>query len=149
MNRKALFSGTFDPYTIGHYALIKRALYFIDEIIIAIGVNSEKKTFYSLEERINNIKLIYKDEPKVKVMHYNTLTVDFAKQQNAGFILRGIRNINDFEYEKNISDINRKLSDIETLFMFSEPEYSHVSSSLVRELIHYNKDISNLIPIIT
>ena len=148
MNNKALFSGTFDPFTIGHYALIKRALYFIDEIIIAIGVNSEKKNLYSLEERISNIKLIYKDEPKIKVMYYDILTIDFAKQQNIDFILRGIRNMNDFEYEKNIADVNMKLSNIETLFMFSEPEYSHISSSLVRELIHYNKDISNLIPII-
>ena len=146
MKKKALFSGTFDPFTIGHYALIKRALHFIDEIIVAIGVNSEKKTLYPLEERIDNIKLIYKDEPKIKVMHYDTLTIDFAKQQSVDFILRGIRNINDFEYEKNIADINRKLSGIETLFMFSEPEYSHVSSSLVRELIHYKKDIYNLIP---
>ena len=148
MKKKALFSGTFDPYTIGHFALIKRALCFINEIIIGVGVNSYKKNLYTLEERLNNITLIYKDEPKIKVMSYDFLTIDFAKQQNVDFILRGIRNINDFEYEKNIADINRKLSNIDTLFMFSEPEYGYISSSLVRELIHYKKDITNLIPII-
>ena len=146
MKKKALFSGTFDPFTIGHYALIKRALCFTDEIIIAIGVNSDKKTLFSLEERIENIKSIYKDELKIKVMHYDYLTVDFAKDQDVNYILRGIRNISDFEYEKNMADINKKISGIDTIFLFSEPEYGHISSSLVRELMHYKKDISNLIP---
>ena len=146
MSRKALFSGTFDPFTIGHYEIIKRALAFTDEIIVAIGVNAEKKTLFSLEERIENIKSIYSEEKRVKVTHYESLTIDFAKESNVDFILRGIRNINDFEYEKNMADINRKLSGIETVFLFSEPEYSYVSSSLVRELISYKKDISNLIP---
>jgi pantetheine-phosphate adenylyltransferase, bacterial len=149
MSRKALFSGTFDPFTTGHYELIRRALCFTDEIVIAIGVNSEKKTFYSLEERIENIKNIFAKETRVKVMSYDSLTVDFAKSINVDFILRGIRNINDFEYEKNMACINRKLSGIETVFIFSEPEYSYISSSLVRELIAHNKDISNLIPNIT
>ena len=149
MSRKSLFSGTFDPFTVGHYALIKRALCFTDEIVIAIGINSEKKNFYTLEERIENIKNIFANETRVKVTSYDSLTVDFAKSINIDFILRGIRNINDFEYEKNMADINRKLSGIETVFLFSEPEYSYISSSLVRELIAHNKDISNLIPNIT
>jgi len=146
MNKKALFSGTFDPFTIGHHAIIKRALNFTDEIIIAIGINSGKKTLFSLEERIFNIKNIYAEEKRIKVAHYNGLTIDFAKESGVDFILRGIRNINDFEYEKSMADINLKLSAIETVFLFSEPEYSYISSSLVRELINHKKDISNLIP---
>jgi pantetheine-phosphate adenylyltransferase len=147
MAKKALFSGTFDPFTIGHYALVKRALCIADEIIIAIGINSNKKTLFSLEERMKNIKNIYAKEKRVKIKSYNTLTIDFAKKLKVDFILRGIRNISDFEYEKNMADINSKLSGIETVFLFSEPEYGYVSSSLVRELINHKKDISNLIPI--
>ena len=146
MEKKALFSGTFDPFTIGHYALIKRALCFADEIIIAIGVNIGKKTMFSADERINNIKAIYAEEKRISVVSYDSLTIDFAKKNGVDFILRGIRNINDFEYEKSMADINRDLSGIETVFLFSEPEYGHISSSLVRELISYKKDISNLIP---
>lgn len=146
MNKKALFSGTFDPFTIGHYALIKRALQFADEIIIAIGINAEKKTMFSLEERMDNIQKIYAEEKQVKVTSYDILTVDYAKKAGVDFILRGVRNISDFEYEKSMADINRKLSGIETVFLFSEPEYGYISSSLVRELIHHKKDISNLIP---
>ena len=149
MNKKTLFSGTFDPFTIGHYELIKRALCFTDEIVIAIGINSGKKNFYSLEDRITNIKNIFAHETRVNVTSYNSLTVDFAKSINVDFILRGIRNTNDLEYEKNMADINRKLSGIDTVFLFSEPEYCYISSSLVRELITHNKDISNLIPKIT
>ncbi len=148
MTKKALFSGTFDPFTIGHYALVKRALCIADEIIIAIGINSEKKTLFSLEERIENIKSIYAEEKRIKVKSYDTLTIDFAEELGVDFILRGIRNISDFEYEKSMADINCKLSGIETVFLFSEPEYGYVSSSLVRELINHKKDISNLIPII-
>ena len=146
MNKKALFSGTFDPFTIGHHAIIKRALNFVDEIIIAIGINAGKKNLLSLEERISNINKIYAEEKRIKVASYEGLTIDFAKESSVDFILRGIRNINDFEYEKNMADANFKLSGIETVFLFSQPEYSYISSSLVRELIHYKKDISNLIP---
>ena len=145
MRKKALFSGTFDPFTIGHFDLVKRALCFTD-VIIAIGINVEKKTMFSLEERINNIKTIYDGDNRVIVTSYNSLTVDFAKESGVDFILRGIRNISDFEYEKNMADINLKLSGIETFFLFSIPDYSYISSSLVRELIYHNKDISNLIP---
>lgn len=146
MKRTALFAGTFDPFTIGHHALIQRALPFTDEIMIAIGIHPEKKTMFPLDERIQTIQTLYVNEPRIKVASYDTLTIDFAKKTGVGFILRGIRNINDFEYEKNMADINRKLSGIETVFLFSEPEYSYVSSSLVRELINHHKDISNLIP---
>lgn len=146
MKQTALFSGTFDPFTVGHDALIQRALHFTDEIIIAIGMNSGKKTLFSLEERLQNIRAIYKKENRIRITSYDMLTVDFAKETGADFILRGIRNINDFEYEKSMAEINRKLTGIETVFLFSEPEYGYISSSLVRELINHHKDISHLIP---
>jgi len=146
MGKKALFSGTFDPFTIGHYEIVKRALCFTDEILIAIGINIEKNTLFSLDDRINTIKKIFAAEKQIEVVTYDCLTIDFAKESGVDFILRGIRNINDFEYEKNMADINRKLSGIETVFLFSEPEYSYISSSLVRELISYKKDVSKLIP---
>ncbi|MDR0394420.1 MAG: pantetheine-phosphate adenylyltransferase [Tannerella sp.] len=146
MKKRALFSGTFDPFTTGHHSLVKRALHFTDEIIIAIGVNYEKKTFYSLEERICAIRKIYAEEQRIKVMSYDMLTVDFAKEIGVDFLLRGVRNLYDFEYEKNLADINRKLANLETVILISEPEYEHISSRLVRDLIHYKKDISHLIP---
>jgi pantetheine-phosphate adenylyltransferase len=146
MKRKALFSGTFDPFTVGHYALIKRALCFIDEIVIAIGINTGKKTLYTPEERIRNIQNIYPEEKRIKAMSYDMLTTDFAKEIHADFLLRGVRNINDFEYERNMADINRKLSGIDTVILISDPEYEHISSSLVRELIYYKKNITGLIP---
>jgi pantetheine-phosphate adenylyltransferase, bacterial len=148
MGKKALFSGTFDPFTIGHYEIVKRSLCFADELLIAVGVNFGKNTLFSLDERVNTIKKIYAEDERINVVSYDSLTVDLAKESGIDFILRGIRNINDFEYEKNMADINRKLSGIETVFLFSEPEYNHISSSLVRELISYKKDISNLIPTI-
>jgi len=146
MKIKSLFTGTFDPYTIGHHAIVQRALSFMDEIVIAIGIHPEKMMFFPLAERIRRIEKIYAAEKRISVTSYDLLTADFAKQSGINFIIRGIRNINDFEYEKNLADINRKLSGIETVFLFSEPEYAYISSSLVRELITFKKDISNLIP---
>ena len=116
LKRIALFPGTFDPFTIGHESLVSRGLELVDEIIISIGINDTKRTYFSLEKRLEAIQELYKDEPRVRVMSYDSLTVDFAQQMNAGFILRGIRTVNDFEYEKSIADVNRKLSGIETLF---------------------------------
>jgi len=144
--KRILFPGTFDPFTIGHQSLVKRALCIADKIIIAIGVNETKKSLFSIEKRFETITLLYKDEPRIKVMTYNCLTVDFAKEINADFILRGVRSISDFEYEKTLADVNRRLTGIETLVLFSEPEYTHISSGMIRELIHYGKDISDYIP---
>ena len=146
MGKKALFSGTFDPFTIGHHEIVKRALCFADEILIAVGVNFGKNTLFSLDERVDTIKNIYTENERINVVSYDSLTVDLAREYGVDFILRGIRNINDFEYEKTMADINSKLSGIETVFLFSNPEYCHISSSLVRELISYKKDILNLIP---
>ena len=144
--RKAIFPGTFDPFTIGHYSVVERALTFMDEIVIGIGINENKNTYFPIEKREEMIRNLYKDEPRVRVMSYDSLTVDFAQQMNAGFILRGIRTVNDFEYEKSIADVNRKLSGIETFILFTEPEHTHISSSIVRELLRYGKDISQFVP---
>ena len=144
--RIALFPGSFDPFTIGHASLVSRALQLVDEIIIAIGINDQKKGFFPLEKRLDTIRELYKEEPRVQVTSYQSLTVDFAEQVGAGFILRGIRSTLDFEYEKNIADLNRQLKGIETLILFTEPEYTSISSSVVRELFRYGKDISPFIP---
>ncbi len=142
MIRRAIFPGTFDPFTIGHESLVKRGLEIVDEIIIAIGVNEQKQTYFPLEKRLEAIENLYKSNDKVRVMAYDSLTVDFAQSVGAGFIMRGIRTVNDFEYEKSIADVNRKLSGIETFILFTEPEHTHISSSIVRDLLKYGKDIS-------
>lgn len=144
--RIALFPGTFDPFTIGHQSLVSRGLTLVDEIVVSIGINDKKQTYFTLEKRLEAIRHLYRDEPRVKVMAYDSLTVDFAQAVGAAFILRGIRTVNDFEYEKSIADVNRKLSGIETFILFTEPEHTHISSSIVRELLRYGKDISLFVP---
>jgi pantetheine-phosphate adenylyltransferase len=142
----ALFPGTFDPFTNGHLSLIERGLLLVDEIVVAIGVNANKKTFFSLEQRIQMISKLFEQNPKVRVLSYTGTTVDFAREANAQFILRGIRSVNDFEYEKNIADVNRKISGIETFVLFTEPELTHISSSIVRELLIYGKNVDDFVP---
>lgn len=144
--RIALFPGTFDPFTIGHQSLVTRGLTLVDEIIISIGINDKKQTYFSLEKRMEAIRNLYRHNPRVKVMTYHSLTVDFAREVGAGFVLRGIRTVNDFEYEKTIADVNRQLAGIETFILFTEPEHTHISSSIVRELLRYGKDISLFVP---
>ena len=144
--KKAIFPGTFDPFTIGHYSIVERALTFMDEVIIGIGINETKNTHFSTERRVEVIKEFYKGEPRIQVEAYANLTVDFAIEHKAQFIIRGIRTVKDFEYEESIADINRKLAGVETILLFTEPELSCVSSTLVRELLSFNKDISQFIP---
>ena len=146
MKKIALFPGTFDPFTIGHLSLIERGLQLVDEIIIAIGINPNKKTFYSLEQRMETISKLFQNNPQVSVQSYAGLTVDFAQEVGARFILRGIRSVYDFEYEKNIADVNRQLSGIETFVLFTEPKHTHISSTIVRELLSYEKDVSAFVP---
>jgi len=146
MKKIALFPGTFDPITIGHLSIINRALSLVDEVIVAIGVNQNKKTFFSLEKRISMMEELFAGNDKIKVSFYEGLTIDFAEKIGAEFILRGIRSIADFEYEKNIADINRQLSGIDTFILFTEPEHAHISSSIVRELLSYGKDVSQFVP---
>lgn len=144
--RKAIFPGTFDPFTIGHYSVVKRALTFMDEVIIGIGVNEKKKTYFPIEKRVEMIRRLFADEPRIQVAAYDGLTVDFAREQEAGFIIRGIRTVHDFEYEETIADVNRKLAGVETILLFTEPELTSVSSTIVRELLHYQKDVTPFLP---
>ena len=145
MNR-AIFPGTFDPFTIGHESIVRRALTFTDEVIIAIGINEQKHSLFPIEKREQMIRDLYKDEPRVKVMSYSNLTVDFAHEVGANTIIRGIRTVKDFEYEETIADINRKLTGIETIFLFTEPDLASISSSIVRELMKYNKEVTQFLP---
>jgi pantetheine-phosphate adenylyltransferase len=147
MNKRvALFPGTFDPFTIGHESLVKRGMLLMDEIIIAIGVNDSKKSYFTLTQRIEFISELYKGESRVKVESYDNLTIDFAQKMGARYILRGIRSVIDFEYEKTIADMNRTISGIETFVLFTEPSLTHISSSHVRELLRHEHDVSNFIP---
>ncbi|MCI7088640.1 MAG: pantetheine-phosphate adenylyltransferase [Prevotella sp.] len=141
-----IFTGSFDPYTIGHDDILRRALPLFDHIVIGIGVNERKSYMQSAEERMKTIKAIYADEPKVEVKTYNDLTIDFARRENASYIIKGVRSVKDFEYERDQADINRQLSGIETLLFYADPRYSAVSSSMVRELIHFGQDVSRFLP---
>lgn len=143
---KAIFPGSFDPFTIGHYSIVRRGLALFDHITIGIGTNNTKKSFLSLEKRLQLINDSFRDDSRISVKTYSCLTIDFAKQENARFILRGIRTVNDFEYEKAIADTNRTLSGIETVILFTEPQYSAVSSTILRDLLSYNKDVSQFLP---
>ena len=146
MSNKAIFPGSFDPLTLGHVDIINRALPLFNEIVIAIGTNSSKKYMFSLEERISFIKKTYKDNPKITVTSYKGLTIDYCKEINVDFILRGLRNPADFEFEKAIAQTNRTLSQIETVFLLTSAETSYISSSIVREILKYNGDVSLLVP---
>ena len=144
--KKAIFPGSFDPLTLGHYDIIKRGLPLFDEVIVAIGVNSDKKYMFTLEERQQFIEDAFADEPKVKVTTYEGLTVDYCKEIDADFILRGLRNPADFEFEKAIAHTNRELENIETVFLLTSAKTSFISSSIVREVIRYNGDYTKLVP---
>lgn len=144
--RRAVFPGSFDPLTLGHYDIIKRGITLFDELVIAIGINAEKKYMFSLEERKHFIEGAFKNEPKVRVLTYEGLTVHFCKEINANFILRGLRNPADFEFEKAIAHTNRKLSEIETVFLLTSSGKSYISSSIVRDVIRNGGDYKGLVP---
>ena len=144
--KKAIFPGSFDPFTIGHYSVVKRGLELFDHITIGVGSNCSKKPFFTLEKRLDIIRQAFHDEPRVSVKAYDSLTIDFAKEEKADFILRGVRSANDFEYEKSIADINKRLSSIETVLLFTEPQHSAVSSTIVRDLLNYGKDVAAFLP---
>jgi pantetheine-phosphate adenylyltransferase len=147
MERICLFPGTFDPLTLGHTDIIDRALPLFDKFIIGIGRNIDKQPMFSEERRLSWIKEIYKDNPKVEVLTYDGLTVECCKQNNARFILRGIRYVNDFEYEKAIADMNRSLDhNIETIFLTCLPQFTSVASTLVRNVITNGGDVSQFLP---
>lgn len=144
--KKAVFPGSFDPVTLGHTDIIDRALPLFDEIILAIGVNADKKYMFSLEDRVKFLENTYKNEPKIKVKTYKGLTVDFCKTENAAFILRGLRNTVDMEFEKTIGQANFKMSGIETLFLISSSGKGFISSSVVRDIRKNGGDYSFMVP---
>jgi pantetheine-phosphate adenylyltransferase len=144
--KRAIFPGSFDPLTLGHYDIIKRGVTLFDEIIVAIGVNADKKYMFTLKERQGFIEKAFANEPKVKVMTYKGLTVDFCKEVEAEFILRGLRNPADFEFEKAIAHTNRHLSTIETVFLLTAASTSFIASSIVRDVIRNNGDYTKLVP---
>ncbi len=146
MEKTALFAGTFDPYTRGHHALVERALVLFDTVVVAVGRNLDKKCMFSIEERVSAIEKLYAGNERVKVAVYDTLTMDFAQSVGATALLRGVRSVKDFEYERDIADINLRLGGIDTVLLVSEPEYAAISSSVVRELMKYGKDVSELLP---
>lgn len=142
----AIFTGSFDPFTIGHYDIVSRALPLFSRIVIGVGVNERKQYMQSAEQRCATIARIYADEPKIEVKSYSDLTVDFARREGAIYIIKGVRSVKDFEYEREQADINRQLSGIDTLLLYSDPRYSSISSSMVRELIHFGQDVSRYLP---
>ena len=144
--KRAIFPGSFDPITLGHYDIIKRSLGLFDEVIVAIGINADKKYMFSIEERHAFIEEAFKDEPKVKVESYEGLTVDFCKKNDVNFILRGLRNPADFEFEKAIAHTNRDLAPIETVFLLTAAKTSYIASSIVRDVIRNNGDYTKLVP---
>lgn len=144
--KRALFPGSFDPVTLGHYDVINRGLQLFDEIIIAIGINADKKYMFALEERQNFLKEAFRDEPRIKVATYEGMTIDFCKKMDADFILRGLRNPADFEFEKAIAHTNRKLSKIETVFLLTASGTSYISSTIVRDVIRSGGDYTVLVP---
>ena len=147
MNKTAIFPGSFDPITLGHVSVIKRAIPLFDRIIVGIGVNSEKRSMFTPEQRKNWIAEIFLNETKVVVEVFSGLTVDFCREKGAGYILRGLRTAADFEFERSIGQVNKKLyPEIDTLFLLTEPEYTPVSSSIVREVLRYGGDVSKMVP---
>lgn len=144
--KRAIFPGSFDPFTLGHYDIVLRGLKLFDEVVIGIGRNSIKKETFPIREREAAIQKIFKDEPHVRVEIYDSLTVDFAKEVEADFILRGARCLSDFEYERNMAEANKELGGLETILLYTRPEYAHISSTLVRDLYSYNKDVNAFLP---
>lgn len=149
MSKIAVFPGSFDPITLGHVNIIERAMPLFDKIIIAIGVNSQKSGYFTLEQRMNWLQEIYGSTGNVVIESYEGLTVDFCKRQESKYILRGLRGVSDYEYERVIAQTNKTMyPEIETVFILSAPEFSHISSTIVREVLRHKGDISKLVPMV-
>ena len=141
-----IFVGSFDPFTIGHDDIVRRALPLFDRIVVGVGVNERKHCLYSAEERTGAIRRLYAQEPKIEVCQYSDLTVDLARRTGAQYIIKGVRSVKDFEYEREQADINRRIGGVDTLFLFADAGLASVSSSMVRELIHFGRDVSEFLP---
>ena len=147
MTKIAIFPGSFSPFTVGHQSVVDRALPLFDKIIISIGINSEKNQYFSIEKRLKWIKDVYENNPKIEIKFFEGLTVDFCKKENANYILRGLRDSHDFKFEKGIAQMNKDLNnEIETIFIITPPEISHISSSIIRDIIKNGGDVSKFIP---
>jgi pantetheine-phosphate adenylyltransferase len=147
MNKIAVFPGSFDPLTRGHESILLRALQIFDEIIVALGENPEKKSFFPMKKRIEWLEKVFKNEPRISIQKYNGLTVDFCRKMNAGYILRGLRTSADFEFERTIGLMNKALNnEVETIFLLSLTEYAAISSSIVREIHKNGGDVRQFIP---
>lgn len=147
MEKIAIFPGTFDPFTVGHESVVNRAQGLFDKIYIAVGNNSQKDALFSLEERKEFINQVFRDNPKIEVVHYEGLTIEFCKEVNANYILRGLRTSSDFEYERAIAQVNKSMyEDIETVFFLTMPEHTPINSSIVRDVIRHGGDVRNFIP---
>jgi pantetheine-phosphate adenylyltransferase len=146
-NRRAFFPGSFDPFTLGHYDIVMRGLQLFDEVIIGIGTNTNKKRFFEEDLIISMLTETFKDMPGVKIIQYEGLTAQVAQNYGANFILRGLRNTTDFEYENTISQVNKRITkDLETVFLITSPEYAPISSTVVRELYKFGADVSSYLP---
>ncbi|MGA1976253.1 MAG: pantetheine-phosphate adenylyltransferase [Bacteroidales bacterium] len=147
MKKTAVFPGSFDPFTIGHESIVRRSLGIFDEIIIAVGANALKKSYYSLDTRKRMVSKIFQDEPRIKVDHYSGLTVDYCKKKNANYILRGLRTAADFEFERAIAQVNKAMApDLESVFLLTLPEHTHINSTIVRDIIRSGGDASLFLP---
>ena len=144
--KTALFPGSFAPFTIGHASIVHRALQLFDRVVIGVGYNINKRSLFSPDERVATICRVYADEPRVKVVAYDDLTADLARREQARFVLRGIRSVKDFEYERDLAGTNHRLSGVETVLLFTEPQYADISSTVVRELLSFGKDVSEFLP---
>jgi pantetheine-phosphate adenylyltransferase len=147
MKKIAVFPGSFDPFTIGHEAIVRRALSLFDEIIIAVGANALKKSYYSLDTRKEMIAKVFRNDPNVKIDHYEGLTVDYCKREGAKYLLRGLRTAADFEFERAIAQVNRAMaSDVESVFLLTIPEHTPINSTIVRDIIRSGGDASRFVP---
>ncbi|MBQ9077034.1 MAG: pantetheine-phosphate adenylyltransferase [Muribaculaceae bacterium] len=144
--RIALYPGTFDPFTTGHLSIVERGLTLFDEIVIAVGINDSKRCYRPTDERVGHIRRVMKNEPRVKVISYSGLTVEAAQEEGANFILRGVRTVADYEYERNLAYANRNISGIETVLLYTLPELSYISSTMVRDLQRNGYDVSRYVP---
>ena len=144
--RTAIFVGSFDPFTVGHDSIVRRALPLFDRLVIGVGVNSHKKCQWSAEERVEAIRRLYAHEPAIEVKAFDDLTIDFAQREHAAFVVKGVRSAKDFEYEREQAEANRAIGGLETILLYAEPSLAYVSSSLVRELRAFGRDITALLP---